>query len=148
MPELSGSFIWVDDQLDFRNRVVAVTSEPRMAAIGSFEPLLADGKDKLREIIADVEAKKYAAPRFIILDIDLEDETYSGIEALREIRTTEALNHCPVVMHSRHLEEQNVLRSYELQANSVVQKPGTVAEQKKTIFDLIRYWSTLNLLAN
>lgn len=144
MGAAAGSFVWVDDEEAFRKRVLDATTAGRVGGETSLVPVLADGKDELRAIIAEVESEKRPIPQFIILDLDLQDDTYTGIQALRDIRKSKLLTLCPIVIHSRHLGDESVRDSYSHQANSVVQKPGTVKEQSKTILELIKYWSSTN----
>ena len=67
-----------------------------------------------------------------------------GIEVLREIRATPALQTLPVVMLTSSSEMSDVVRSYALGVNSYIVKPV----QSKRIFEEVArlgyYWLIMN----
>lgn len=83
-----------------------------------------------------------AKPRLVLLDLKM--PKVDGIEVLREIRGTPALQTLPVVILTSSSEESDVVRSYALGVNSYIVKP--VESQK--IFDEIAclgyYWLIMN----
>ena len=72
---------------------------------------------------------KYAdealAPRPGLILLDLNMPKKDGREALREIKSDPDLRAIPIVVLTTSKEEEDVLRSYDLGANSYVTKPVT-----------------------
>jgi two-component system response regulator len=87
-------------------------------------------------------ARAIGRPRLVLLDLKM--PKVDGIEVLREIRATAALQTLPVVILTSSAEESDVVRSYALGVNSYIVKP--VASQR--VFDEIArlgyYWLIMN----
>jgi CheY-like chemotaxis protein len=79
-----------------------------------------------------------ALPGVILLDLNM--PRMDGHEALREIRESNLLRHIPVVVMSTSHEEEDVYRSYDLGANSYIQKPVTFDGLVDVIRNLGSYW--------
>jgi two-component system, response regulator len=83
-----------------------------------------------------------ARPRLVLLDLKM--PKVDGIEVLREIRATPALQTLPVVMLTSSSEMSDVVRSYALGVNSYIVKPV----QSKRIFEEVArlgyYWLIMN----
>ena len=80
--------------------------------------------------------------RFILLDVKL--PRLNGIEVLERLRSDERTRFVPIVMFSSSQEKSDVLRSYELGANSYVVKPVDFDEYRKTVADVGLYWAVRN----
>src|SRR5688572_14180763 len=65
-------------------------------------------------------------PQLVLLDLNL--PRVSGLEVLRRIREDERTRTLPVVVLTSSVEEEDVVRSYALGANSYVRKPVSSAE--------------------
>ena len=83
-----------------------------------------------------------ARPRLVLLDLKMPQ--VDGIEVLRDIRATPALQTLPVVILTSSSEESDVVRSYALGVNSYIVKPV----QSQRIFDEVArlgdYWLIMN----
>ena len=66
-----------------------------------------------------------AAPRPGLILLDLNMPKKDGREALAEIKQDPALRRIPVVVLTTSKSEEDVLRSYDLGANSYIRKPVT-----------------------
>jgi CheY-like chemotaxis protein len=77
-------------------------------------------------------------PGLILLDLNMPRK--DGREALREIKADPALRRIPVVVMTTSQAEQDVVRSYDLGANSYVTKPVTMDSLVEVLQALGRYW--------
>ena len=77
-------------------------------------------------------------PGLILLDLNMPRK--DGREALAEIKGDPALRHIPVVVLTTSQAESDVLRSYDLGANSFITKPVTFAGLVEAMRVLGRYW--------
>jgi len=87
---------------------------------------------------------KYAAPGaapqpgLILLDLNMPRK--DGREALKEIKGDPRLRHIPVVILTTSRAEEDVLRTYDLGANSFVIKPVTFEGLVQVMKSLAQYW--------
>lgn len=77
-------------------------------------------------------------PRAVFLDVKMPRMT--GIEVLRELRSTPHLVVVPVVMLTSSAEDRDVTDCYALGANSYVVKPVDMDDYFRSIADVGRYW--------
>jgi CheY-like chemotaxis protein len=85
-------------------------------------------------------ADKALAPRPGLILLDLNMPKKDGREALREIKSDPDLRAIPVVVLTTSKEEEDVLRSYDLGANSYVSKPVTFQGLVDVVKSLGNYW--------
>lgn len=81
-------------------------------------------------------------PDLVLLDLRL--PRVDGLTVLREIKSSSALRHIPVVVLTTSDAEKDVLRAYDAHANSYVVKPMDFAKFDKLIHDLGLYWEGWN----
>jgi two-component system response regulator len=81
-------------------------------------------------------------PRLILLDLKL--PKIDGLEVLRQIKRDPRSNTIPVVILTSSRQEQDLVKSYHLGANSYIQKPVDFDQFQSTIKRLGYYWLLVN----
>jgi two-component system response regulator len=85
-------------------------------------------------------------PELVLLDLKL--PKVSGFEVLQQLRDDERTRYIPVVVLTSSLEDVDMVRSYDLGANSFVQKPVDFEEFVEAAANLGLYWLVLNKPVN
>ena len=81
-------------------------------------------------------------PQVVLLDLNL--PKVDGLEVLRRLRADERTKLIPVVILTSSREQQDLIESYSLGANSYVRKPVDFTQFVKSVRDLGLYWLVLN----
>lgn len=81
-------------------------------------------------------------PSVIILDLKL--PKISGLDVLRQIRANAQTQFLPVVILTSSGEDRDIIESYNLGANSYVQKPVDFNEFNEAVHRLGLYWALVN----
>jgi two-component system, response regulator len=81
-------------------------------------------------------------PRLILLDLKL--PKIDGLEVLRALRANTRTSLVPVVILTSSDDPRELAQSYQLGANSCVQKPVRPDELRATLQEVGRYWLGLN----
>jgi two-component system response regulator len=81
-------------------------------------------------------------PQVVLLD--LKRPKIDGLEVLARLRSDKRTKLLPVVILTSSNEEQDLLRGYDLGANSYVRKPVDFAQFTEAVRNLGLYWLLLN----
>jgi two-component system response regulator len=98
------------------------------------EYLFAQGKHQGRDI--------NKLPVLVLLDLQL--PKIDGFGVLRRLRASEHTKYLPVVILTSSAEQEDILQSYGLGANSYVRKPIDFDDFTRTVEQLSPYWLTTN----
>jgi len=83
-----------------------------------------------------------ALPQVVLLDLNL--PKISGLGVLKALRADERMKLLPVVMLTSSSEEEDILQSYALGANSYVRKPVEFTKFTEAVRTLGLYWLLVN----
>ena len=81
-------------------------------------------------------------PQLILLDLKL--PKMDGLQVLQSMRADERTRRLPVVVFTSSSEQEDMLKSYDLGANSYVRKPVEFEEFSEATRQLGVYWLLLN----
>jgi len=82
-------------------------------------------------------------PKVVLLDLKL--PKLDGLEVLRQLRADERTRQLPVVVLTSSREDCDVIRAYQLGANSYIVKPVDFERFSETVSQIGLYWLLLNV---
>lgn len=96
-----------------------------------------DGEEALRKLLnAD------PLPSVVLLDLKL--PKIDGLEVLQRLRTNQRTRLIPVVILTSSNEQRDIVKSYNLGANSYVRKPVDFKQFTDAVYQLGLYWAVIN----
>jgi CheY-like chemotaxis protein len=104
-----------------------------------------DGQEALDYLFGEGEYSERDTsmlPQVILLDLKL--PKVDGLQVLEQLRANPNTSRIPVVVLTSSNEEQDLIRSYELGANSYVRKPVDFEQFIEAARQLGLYWMVLN----
>jgi CheY-like chemotaxis protein len=100
-----------------------------------------DGVEALAFLHREGEYRDAVRPDLILLDLNLPRK--DGREVLQDLKQDPALRTIPVVVLTTSRSEQDVLRSYELQANCYITKPVDLEQFITVVKSIEDFWLTI-----
>jgi two-component system response regulator len=114
----------------------------RKAAMEGPIHVAADGQEALDWLFARVATD--ALPAVVLLDLRM--PRVDGFEVLRRLRADARTAHVPTVILTSSREQRDLVRGYELGANSYLRKPVDFGQFLELARDIGRYWALWNEL--
>ena len=102
-----------------------------------------DGVEALEVLYGTPERPAGRMPSLVLLDLKL--PRLDGLDVLRRIRADPGTARLPVVIMTTSREERDIIASYELGANSYIQKPVGFEAFTEAVRCLGLYWLLLNV---
>jgi len=99
-----------------------------------------DGVEALN-MIYGINGMDKLKPSLVLMDLNM--PKLGGLEVLKKISADKIIK-CPVIILTTSNEEDDIVKSYELGANSYIRKPVEFAEFTETVSQLGMYWLMLN----
>lgn len=100
-----------------------------------------DGVEALAFLRRQGKYVREPRPDLILLDLNLPRK--DGREVLAEIKTDEKLKCIPVVILTTSQAEEDILRSYRLNANCYIAKPVDLDQFMKIVQTIEAFWLTI-----
>ncbi len=130
----------VEDNADDRDLTLRAFTKHNF---GNTVELAEDGQQALDYLFGEgPDGSPRPLPELVLLDLNL--PRVNGLEVLRRIRASERTRTLPVVVLTSSAEEQDLVQSYALGANSYVRKPVSFTEFMSASHQLGMYWLVLN----
>ena len=102
-----------------------------------------DGEETLK-FLKENQAEE-TRPRIVFLDLNM--PKIDGRHVLREIRTSEVLNHLPIVVLTNSSSKDDIIKTYKMGVNSFVRKPAGYDELIEFVSTFCKYWFDFSKLA-
>ena len=103
--------------------------------------VVTDGEEAMLFLRRQGKYKDAPRPDVILLDLNLPKK--DGREVLAEIKSDPLLKTIPVVVITSSEAEQDVIRSYDLNANCYVTKPVNFDQFVKVVQSISEFWLTI-----
>ena len=100
-----------------------------------------DGVEALAFLRREGNQTEAPRPDLILLDLNLPKK--DGHEVLREIKADEQLRRIPVVILTTSSAQQDILKSYDLHANSYITKPVDLDQFVTVVKTIEDFWLTI-----
>lgn len=106
--------------------------------------VVGDGEEAMAFLRREPPYQDAARPALVLLDLNLPRK--DGREVLAELKSDPALRRIPVIVLTTSRDEADVLRSYDLHANSYVPKPLEMRDFIEAIRSIEGYWLSIVVL--
>ena len=132
------TILMADDDEDDRLLTGEAFMEGRLANDLHF---VKDGEELMQYLLRQGEyADPKTSPRPGIILLDLNMPRKDGREALEEIKSNPELCRIPVIILTTSKAEEDIIRSYDLGANSFIAKPVTFRRLVEVLKTVGNYW--------
>lgn len=101
-----------------------------------------DGEEALEYLLGGNGREPEVLPQVVLLDLKL--PKVDGLDVLRRVRADSRTHRLPVVILTSSKEDEDLMRGYDLGANSYVRKPVDFDQFVEAVRHLQMYWLVLN----
>jgi len=131
------NILMADDDLDFSSLMIEALKQVKIA--GEFRRVV-DGEELIEHLarLKNSPNGQLLPPDLILLDLNMPRK--NGFETLKAIRADQAWCRIPVIMFTISKDTRDVLRSYELGANTFMPKPFSFNVLVKMLQAVKEYW--------
>ncbi|MCE3296009.1 MAG: response regulator [Crocinitomicaceae bacterium] len=123
-----------EDQMLILDALKESNLKNRIRCVDNGEELLA----YLRNEGKYADRQEYPTPGIVLLDLNMPKK--DGREALKEIKADPNLKNIPIIILTTSGAESDILKTYDLGANSFITKPVTFSAMVETMSALKKYW--------
>jgi len=81
-------------------------------------------------------------PKFILMDLKM--PKMNGLELLKILKSNKLTKYIPIIVFTSSNEEQDLIKSYEIGANSFIKKPIDFEELNLIVGKIAEYWLRMN----
>lgn len=103
--------------------------------------VVTDGEDAMEFLHRRGRYADSPRPDLILLDLNLPRK--DGREVLAEVKADASLKTIPVVILTTSQAEEDILKSYQLQANCYITKPVQLSEFIKVVQSIDHFWLSI-----
>ncbi|ELR72452.1 Response regulator [Fulvivirga imtechensis AK7] len=135
---MSGKILLVEDSEDDITLTLRALKKKNIA---NEVVIVRDGVEALDKLFGR-NGENLVKPALILLDLKL--PKLDGLEVLKEIRKNEKTKGYSVVVLTTSNQEEDIVKSYSLGANSYIRKPVDFAQFTEAVGQLGLYWLVLN----
>jgi len=130
---------------DNPNDVKLTMNAFKIANLANSVHIARDGVEALEFLFgaaSNLDEELLERPKLILLDLKL--PRLDGHEVLKRIKGDPRTSAIPVVILTSSAEERDVMRTYEVGANSYIVKPVDFEQFTESIRDIGKYWLEIN----
>ena len=142
MTDQRAEILLVEDNL---NDVKLTLNAFKTANLANSVHIARDGVEALEFLFgaaSSADEKIPERPKLILLDLKL--PRLDGHEVLKRIKDDPRTSAIPVVILTSSAEERDVMRTYEVGANSYIVKPVDFEQFTDSVRDIGKYWLEIN----
>lgn len=137
MTQVNKTILLVEDDPDDAELAIMALSESRL--VNEIKHVW-DGEEALQFLR---DESQQSLPQLILLDLKL--PKVSGLEVLKQIRSSPRTNRLPVVILTSSDEDQDIAACYDSGVNSYIRKPIDFDQFTECVKQLGLYWLVLNM---
>ena len=108
------------------------------AKIGNTLHIVEDGEEAIAFLRGEGQFSESPRPDIILLDLNLPKK--DGREVLEEVKRDDEIKNIPIVVLTTSKAEEDILRSYNLQANAYIIKPVDFDQFIKVVKSIESFW--------
>lgn len=138
MPDREVEILLVEDNADDVELTLHALRKDHMA---NQIHVARDGEEALA-FLFDPQRPNYASLKLVLLDLKL--PKVDGTEVLKALKSDPRTRRIPVVVLTSSREESDLVRSYDLGANSYLQKPVDFDQFREAVRRMGFYWLLIN----